>query len=189
MELTAVAARPSIELEARTEHILASPAAVGTLELIVARPVIGARQVLDAGELDLVHGLVGDCWRERGTSRGPEANPDKQLTLMNSRVISTVAGDDRAGWAEAGDQLYVDFDLSYTNLPAGTRLRIGGAVIELTGSPHRGCAKFRARFGEDALLFVNSQARADLSFRGRNAKVVQPGSISCGDEIVKATPS
>ena len=83
------------------------------------------------------------------------ANPDAQLTLMNARVVALVAGE-RERWPLAGDQLYVDLDLSADNLPPGTRLAVGSAVIEVTPEPHTGCAKFSARFGSEALRFVNS---------------------------------
>jgi hypothetical protein len=141
--------------------------------------------VLDGGTLDLAEGLIGDTWGVRSTTSTPDGspNPEGQLTLMNSRVIALIAGDDPDRWALAGDQLYVDLDLSETGLPAGTILSVGSAVIEITPKPHRGCAKFRARFGPEASRFVNTGVGIELNLRGRNAKVITPGEIRQGDEV------
>ena len=145
------------QLAAGIEHVTAAPPEVGTVELIVARPAVGERTLLQVGELDPVDGLVGDMWRVRGSSRTPDgaADPLGQVTIMNARVAALVAcTPDRR--ALAGDQLYVDFDLAVANLPAGSRLRIGTAVLEVTRKVHKGCAKFGERFGVDVLRFVNS---------------------------------
>ena len=136
------------ELQAGLDEIRRSPADDGTVELIVRRPAENEREILEEGSLDVDEGLVGDAWRARGSSRMPDgsANPDAQLTLMNARVVALVARE-RERWPLAGDQLYVDLDLSADNLPPGTRLAVGSAVLEVTPEPHTGCAKFSARFG------------------------------------------
>jgi hypothetical protein len=173
-------------LEAGLDEIRAAPADPGRLELIVRRPAVDAREVLDEATLDATEGLMGDTWQARGSSSTPDgaAHPDKQLTIMNARVSALVAVDpDRR--ALAGDQLHIDIDLSEDNLPAGTRLELGSAVIEITEPPHRGCAKFTARFGLDALRFVNSEVGSKLRLRGANARVVVPGTIRAGDEVRK----
>jgi MOSC domain-containing protein YiiM len=174
------------ELEAGLDAIRQSPQDEGVLELIVRRPQADERQILEEGRLDLVEGLVGDHWRARGSSRTADgsAHPDMQLTLMNSRVIALLAQDE-ARWPLAGDQLFVDLDLSAENLPPGTRLALGSAVIEVTNVPHTGCNKFAARFGTDALRFVNSALGRQLHLRGINARVVQPGVIRAGDQVRK----
>lgn len=173
------------ELEAGIDLVMEAPADSGTLSLIVRRPAEGEREVLDTGRLDLIDGLVGDSWRVRA-SRAPDGLPDPgtQITLMSSRVISLIAGD-RERWALAGDQIYVDLDISEDNLPAGTRVAIGEAVIEVSSEPHSGCKKFSQRFGVDALRFVNSEAGRKLRLRGLNARVIVPGSISRGDPLHK----
>jgi len=174
------------ELQAGLDRILRSPSTDGTLELIVRRPAVDEREVLDEAELDLVAGLVGDTWLERG-SRSTEdgsANPKAQLTLMNARLADLVAGT-RERWPLAGDQLYVDLDLSKENVPPRTRLAVGTAVIEATDDPHTGCAKFSARFGPDALRFINSPQGRALQLRGINARVVAAGRIRQGDAIRK----
>ncbi|MDX6398689.1 MAG: hypothetical protein QOJ43_2097 [Gaiellaceae bacterium] len=169
------------ELEAGLDEILRSPADQGTVDLIARRPAEGEREVLEEAELNLAEGLAGDRWR---ATRG-SANIDTQLTVMNARVVDLVAAGDRQRWALAGDQLYVDFDISEANLPAGTRLALGDAVIEVTNEPHTGCVKFSSRFGNAAHRFVNTKTHRHLHLRGINARVVEPGTVRRGDTIRK----
>ena len=174
------------ELRAGLAHIEEAPNDRGVLRLIVRRPTVGAREAVHEAQLDEAVGLVGDSWHTRSSwwrkRRSP--NPDAQITIMNARAIALVAqSDDR--WPLAGDQLYVDLDLSEENLPAGTRLAIGSAMIEVTAEPHTGCGKFAARFGVDATKFVNSKEGRRLHLRGINAKVVQGGIIRVGDVAKK----
>jgi MOSC domain-containing protein YiiM len=166
------------EFEAGLDTIRQSPRDAGVLELIVRRPQTDVREILDEGELDLDAGLVGDNWSTRGS--GSTADPDRQLTVMNARAIALVA-QTKERWPLAGDQLFIDLDLSTSNVPPGTRLALGTAVIEVTAPPHTGCKKFSARFGLEALKFVNSPVGKQLQLRGINAKVVQPGLIRVGD--------
>ena len=171
------------ELEAGLDEIRAAPEGVGTVDLIVRRPAEGEREVLDEAELDLAHGLVGDDWRARGSRNGTQPpNPKAQVTLMNVRVTALVARA-RDRWPLAGDQLYVDLDLSEESLPPGTRLALGSAVLEVSDEPHTGCKKFTARFGSDAMRFVNSPVGRALRLRGMNAFVVEPGTLRQGDSI------
>jgi hypothetical protein len=174
------------ELQAGLGEILDSPKDAGVLKLIVRRPAIGEREVLETGELDLAQGLVGDSWRTRGSSRTADgsSHPDMQLNIMNARAVALVAQDpDR--WQLAGDQLFIDLDLSAENLPAGTRLEMGSAIVEVTAQPHTGCKKFVERFGLDAMKFVNSPTGRELRLRGLNARVVQPGVIRVGDLVTR----
>ncbi len=172
------------ELEAGLPEILASPKDHGVVAMIVRRPDTDQREVLESGELDVAEGLVGDNWRSRGSRMTADgsAHPDMQLNIMNARVISLVARS-RERWALAGDQFFVDLDLARENLPAGTRLAMGSAIIEVTAIPHTGCKKFTARFGLEAVKFVNSRRGKELCFRGINAKVVQAGRVGVGDAI------
>ena len=162
------------------DKVRASPSQSGTVELIAARPAEGEREILEQAELDLEAGLVGDRWHGSGAKHGP----DTQLTLMNARAARLVAGL-RNRWAIAGDQLYVDLDLSAANLPPGSRLSLGTAVIEVTAIPHTGCGKFSRRFGVQAQKLVNSDSGRELNLRGINAKVVKPGTVRTGDRIEK----
>jgi hypothetical protein len=174
------------ELEAGLDTIRQSPKDEGLIAMIVRRPKVDAREVLEEGELDLVEGLMGDTWKVRGSGRTPDgaAHPDMQLNVMNARVIALLARE-KDRWPLAGDQLFIDMDVSSENLPPGTRLALGSAVIEVTDQPHTGCKKFEARFGLDALKFVNSPLGRQLHLRGVNAKVTQPGVIRVGDFVKK----
>ena len=174
------------ELEAGLDHIRRSPADDGRVELIVRRPEVDQREVLEEGELDVEIGLVGDTWRARSSNRTDDgsAHPDMQLNVMNARCVALLAQVPERRQL-AGDQLYLDLDLSGANLPPGTRLALGSAVIEVTDQPHTGCAKFSSRFGVEALRFVNSDVGKELHLRGINAKVVQSGVVRTGDTARK----
>ncbi|HEX6420605.1 MAG TPA: hypothetical protein VFZ77_19040 [Acidimicrobiales bacterium] len=178
--------RTTAELEAALDDIRRAPGDAGVVDLVVRRPATGEREVLDEGTLDLEVGLVGDNWLARGNRRTPDgsADPLAQLNVINARLSRFVAVDpDRR--ALAGDQLHLDLDLSQANLPAGTRLAVGSAVIEVTAKPHLGCDKFVARFGRDAMRFVNSPVGRELRLRGLNARVVVAGTVRPGDEVRK----
>jgi MOSC domain-containing protein YiiM len=167
------------------EVVRAAPQEEGTVQLIVRRPAVDEREVVDEASLDLEEGLVGDNWHARGRSGGRlPANRDAQVTVMSSRAIALAAGG-RDRWPLAGDQLFVDLDLSGENLPPGTRLAVGSAVIEVTPEPHTGCKKFAARFGLDMLELFNSSEGRALNLRGINTRVVEPGTVRAGDPARK----
>ncbi|MFL5339164.1 MAG: MOSC domain-containing protein [Gemmataceae bacterium] len=174
------------ELEAGLDTIRRSPRDEGTLTLIVRRPAIGEREVLAAAELDSEDGLVGDTWRSRGSRYTADgaAHPEMQINIMNARAVALVAHDPSRR-PLAGDQLFIDLDLSEDNLPPGTWLAVGTAVLQITPVPHTGCVKFKARFGADAVKFVNSPVGKQLRLRGLNARVLQSGSVRAGDVVRK----
>jgi MOSC domain-containing protein YiiM len=173
-------------LEAGLEHIRLAPRDVGTLKMIVQRPQEDERNVVDQGELSLSEGLVGDNWKRRGSKHTPDgaAHLYAQITVMNARCTALLAQSEER-WGLAGDQLYVDYDLSEENIPPGTRLAIGSAIIEVSAEPHSGCKKFSERFGVEAMKFVNSPEGKQLHLRGINAKVIQAGIIRVGDTVKK----
>jgi MOSC domain-containing protein YiiM len=175
------------ELAATLAEARTAPADAGALVAIVVRPDKELRELPDTGELTPEAGLVGDRWARHTTRKLPDGrlNPDTQLTLMNTRFLAPLAGA-RERWPLAGDNLLVDFDLSEANLPAGQRLKVGEAVLQISAEPHTGCAKFSKRFGPDALKFVNSPEGRRLRLRGVNAQVVQAGRVRVGDRIEKA---
>ena len=176
----------AVQLEAGLPGILASPKDEGVVAMIVRRPGTDQREVLESGELDVAEGLIGDNWRSRGSRMTADgsAHPEMQLNLMNARVIALVAGS-RDRWSLAGDQFFVELDLAKENLPDGTRVAMGTAIVEVTAVPHLGCKKFTTRFGIEAMKFVNSRRGKRLCLRGINAKVVAPGRVGTGDGIRK----
>ncbi|MBZ0320461.1 MAG: MOSC domain-containing protein [Anaerolineae bacterium] len=163
-----------------------SPADNGTVEMIVCRPDHGERLVLEQAEFDLITGLLGDNWQARGNRDMPDgsANPDAQIAIMNSRTIHALT-QDRSVWPLAGDQLFLDLDLSADNLPPGQRLAIGSVILEVTALPHNGCGKFNERFGSDATKLVNSREGRAARRRGINTRIVQAGKIRVGDRVTK----
>ena len=178
--------RSTAELEAHLPLLRGAPRDVGRVDFLLRRPAQGEREVLLEARLDVREGLVGDDWATRGSRSTPDgsAHPEMQLNLINARMSALLADDPqlRAG---TGDQLHLDLDLSPGNVPPGTRLVVGedGAVVEITAVPHRGCAKFVRRYGQDAMRFVNGRAGRELNLRGVNAKVVAPGVVRLGDVV------
>jgi MOSC domain-containing protein YiiM len=174
------------ELEAALDHLRDAPRNDGLVQLIVRRPRVDEREMLEEAELDPLKGLIGDSWCYRGSSKTADGgpHPEMQINIMNARVAELVA-QEKSRWSLAGDQLFIDMDLSKQNLPAGTRLAIGSAVLEVSPLPHTGCHKFVSRFGADAMKFVNSALGKELCLRGINAKVVQAGVVRLGSAAKK----
>ena len=164
------------ELEAGLPEIERSPREQGVLAMIVRRPTSGAREVLDEATLDVEEGLIGDRW-----ARGKRRRVN-QLTVINTRLIGLLA-QSRERWPLAGDQLFVDLDLSLEHLPPGTRVAVGAAQIEVSPEPHTGCRLFAERYGKDAQRFVGSPAGQALQLRGINAWVVTSGVVRVGDSV------
>ena len=174
------------ELEAALDHLREAPKDNGVVELIVRRPRVDHREVLEEAELDPVKGLIGDSWIFRPSSKTPDhsPHPEMQINIMNSRVSALVA-QEKDRWPLAGDQLYIDMNLGKENLPGGTQIAIGDAVLEVSPLPHTGCHKFVARFGLDAMKFVNSPVGRELCLRGINARIIKGGVIRVGDTARK----
>lgn len=178
--------RTGEELEAGLDHIQESPADGGPVRMIVRRPEVDAREVVAEGTLDTETGLVGDSWKDRGSTVTPTGgpNPAAQITIINSRLLDLLAQTEER-WPLAGDQLVIDLDMSEDNLPPGSQLAIGSAVIEISKEPHTGCQKFAARFGHDALRFISTPMGRQMRMRGINTRVVQSGTVRVGDVATK----
>jgi MOSC domain-containing protein YiiM len=174
------------DFQSRLTELGNSPTDSGSLDMIVRRPESGEREVVQQADLHPNDGVVGDNWSTRGSSHTEDGNadPNRQITLMNSRVLRAIESQP-SRWALAGDQLIVDLDLSIYNLQPGHQISIGTAILEITDIPHTGCANFTARFGHDAIRFVNSKEGRDMRRRGIYARVVQAGSIQVGDTVSK----
>ena len=168
------------EPEEGLAHILGSPRDSGTVELIVRRPTVDAREVVASARIEPGSGLEGDSWGAR-----PHPSLEAEITVMNARCVAILAGDAER-WPLAGDQLYVDMDIGVENLPPGSRMRVGTALLEVSARPHTGCTKFSARFGDEALAFVNSDVGKTMRLRGMNCRVVEGGEVSTGDRVTKA---
>ncbi|MBL8099748.1 MAG: MOSC domain-containing protein [Anaerolineales bacterium] len=177
---------PISELELGIDEIKDSPKDNGVLEMIVRRPETETREIINAGEINLENGLAGDNWKARGNDHTPDgsADPEAQITLMNSRVIQLLSGD-KENWQWAGDQLFVDMDLGIENLPPHSRIQVGSVILEISAKPHTGCKKFSGRFGIEALEFISTPLGKALRMRGVNAKVIQAGEIKVGDVVKK----
>ncbi len=166
------------DLEAGWRKTEKSPQDLGAVEMIVRRPKPEEREEMESATFTAEAGLAGDDWLRRS------ANPDAQITMMNSRLIHLLAGD-KSRWALSGDQLFVDLDISQDNLPAGARLRIGEVVMEVSPLPHTGCTKFARRFGGAARKWVMTDEGQQARRRGVYTKVIVDGEIRVGDRIQK----
>jgi MOSC domain-containing protein YiiM len=178
----------ALELEPGLADVLESPADNGRLESIFVRPAPNERRALTAAQLSPDRGIDGDRWVHDGShaSKGGAPNPRSQVSLMNSRYLRTIAGEEDA-MCLAGDNLVVDFDLSEANLPAGSQLAIGDVVIiEITDLSHTGCGKFQNRYGKEVREFTNNERGKSLHLRGRYARIVTGGAINVGDAVRKA---
>ena len=174
------------QLQAGLEHILLSPANNGAMLKIVRRTDVDQREVVQEGDLNETVGLIGDNWKTRGSSSTADgsAHPEAQVTIINSRLLALIAQSEER-WELSGDQLIVDLDISVDNLPAGTQLSVGSAVLEVSKKPHTGCGKFAQRFGKDALRFISTPRGNALRLRGVNTRVIQSGSMRVGDAVTK----
>ena len=179
---------PRERLMAGLGQIRDSPADRGRVVLVVSRPAVDQRELPAEAVLDQAAGLAGDNWLARGSKSTADgsADPERQITVMNARVAELVAGGTER-MPLAGDQLYIDLDLSLANLPAGSLLAVGQAVLRISDAPHLGCAKFVERFGAEAMRFVNSRLGRQLRLRGMNTRVVVPGIVRPGDLAAKAS--
>jgi MOSC domain-containing protein YiiM len=175
-------------LQAGLPEIRNAPANDGIVQAIVIRPRTNEREDVETCEISAAGGVHGDSWVRKSwiKTEAGAPHPDAQICIMNSRVIDVIAGGERANWPPAGDNFLIDLDVSEANLKPGQRLLMGSAIIEITGEPHLGCAKFSKRYGRDAVVFVNKGDGPSLRLRGVYARVVQDGRVSVGDRVLKA---
>ena len=174
------------ELLESLPYILSAPADEGQVRAIVIRPAAGQRRMLDRVDVSARGGLEGDHWAEGcwlSTEDGAP-HPDVQVCIMSARCIEAIAGPE-ANWAAAGDNLFIDMDLSPENLPPGTRVAIGTVELILTAEPHNGCQSFIDRYGRDACVFVNTGPGKANRLRGIYGRVTRDGTIRRGDVMRK----
>lgn len=174
------------EIETRLNWVMSAPTDTGHVSALVVRPVKNQREPLDKVMFSPQLGVNGDNWSTNCWKKLPDgkSDPEVQVAIMNARMIEVLT-QDKALWPLAGDQLFVDFDLSVANLRAGDHLQVGAAVLQITAEPHRGCGKFKQRFGEDALAFVNSERGDAHRLRGVYAKIISAGEVCVNDAISK----
>jgi hypothetical protein len=177
------------ELTPFLDHIKAAPADSGVVRMLIRRPAPGQREILEEAQIDLDAGVIGDCWKDRGSSSTTDgsSDPKSQVTITSWRAMTVIASN-KGDVALAGDQIYVDLDLSTANLPAGTRLFLGSAVVEVTEKPHTACFQYRAHFGADAVRFVNTGEGRRLRLRGICTTVIVPGTVRVGDRVLVERP-
>lgn len=167
---------PLAELERRLAQLPPPPADAGTVHLIVARRADGVRETIEQLTLTPERGIPGDRWERRLADR-----PEMQITAIRRDVAELIANGQPL--TTFGDNLVVELDLSARNLPAGTRIRVGDALVEVSPFPHDGCVKFKGRFGTDALRFVAGKALRDLNLRGIYWTAIEPGAVGVGSAI------
>jgi MOSC domain-containing protein YiiM len=163
-------------LAARLRALPPAPTDAGTVTLVVARPAPAVRVTPARAGLTPEGGLDGDRWSERART-----NPQNQITVMRTDVARLIA--DGQPIELTGDNLLVELDLSSENLPAGTRLQVGTAQCEVTALPHDGCAKFAARFGNDARRLTGAEEFRSRRLRGLHLRVLEPGEVAPGDPV------
>ncbi|PXF46048.1 hypothetical protein BWQ96_04223 [Gracilariopsis chorda] len=162
-----------------------SPRDNGCVSLIVERPDINLRNIVNSTRLTVGGGMENSGWVER-----PEVGKKDQICVMSEAVIRAITnGDDKDEWAAAGDNLFVDLDLGKHNLKVGDRVQVGDRVLlEVSSKPHTGCIKFSTRFGQDALKAVSVPLAKERRLRGIYFFVVKGGEIKAGDKIKKLKP-
>ena len=156
---------------------------VGHVALVMRRCEGGRRETLDSVVLAPDLGVAGDAW-----SRDEQRSPDMQIAVMEKGVAEMIANGQPL--TLFGDCLVLDLDLSAGNLSPGSRLQIGGAVLEVTPKPHNGCRKFLARFGEGALHLVSMPTLRHRNLRGVYMRVEVAGEVKPRDLVkVLSRPS
>jgi hypothetical protein len=163
-------------LERALRELAPAPADEGRISLIVRRVAGGRREIMDRIAVSADAGVPGDAWSRRG-----QRDPEMQIAVMQTSVAGLIANGQPL--TLFGDNLVMDLDLSAANLPAGTRLRVGSALLQVTPFPHNGCKKFHARFGPDALRFVSMKELRHRNLRGIYMRVVEPGDVRPGDAV------
>ena len=164
------------DLERELYELARSPADGGRVALVVRRGAGGRREVLEQIAVSADAGVTGDAWGRR-----LQRDLQMQIAVMQADVARIIANGQPL--TLFGDNLFLELDLSASNLPAGSRVRVGGATFEVTPMAHNGCRKFQARFGQEALRFVSTKDLRHRNLRGIYMRVTEPGDVRPGDPV------
>jgi MOSC domain-containing protein YiiM len=163
------------ELERELAALPSAAQNAGRVALLVKRGPGGRRETPERVRVGSDVGIPGDAWGR------PGRDGEKQIAVMQRDIAELIANGQPL--TLFGDNLFLDLDLASTNLPIGSRVQAGGAIFEVTPMPHNGCHKFRARFGDAALRFVNRPDLRHRNLRGIYLRVVEGGELAVGDPV------
>jgi hypothetical protein len=172
------------ELEAALPSVLAAPGGAGLVRLLCTRPQPNARAFPEVLTLSRGKGATGDYHPARPWLRLPDGSPDPRIevSIMPWRVLDLVWRE-RDRVAHPGDNIAVDMTLAEADLPAGTRLAAGTAILRVSDVPNDGCAKWKVRYGKAAHDWITTPDHLRLRLRGLYAAIEQDGEVRIGDTL------
>lgn len=169
-------------LDAALPFVLAAPRDDAPIALLCTRPALGQRAFPASIRLTKAEGIPGERWLTQSWLRLPDGRPDprNQVSLLPSRVMD-IAWQNRDTAPHPGDPIVADLDMTEANLPVGTLIGVGSAVLRVSDVPNLGCVKWKVRYGSDALAWV--AADPALRLRGVLCSVEQDGEVTLNDRL------